>query len=190
MRQVHKPSGICLLIGKPVSRQARQKRCLSCSELFDPDPRTKGKQRYCSEPSCQNKRQRQNESAWRKRNPDCLSDQYKESRLWYKSHPGYSRQRRANNPVLAQGNRQQTKIRMQKARAQSAFDKSKVILKQLVGTKADKCYLTPRTNWLLVRLTKASLLLRSGSIWDNRRQWKQAAKNLPKGRLYDLSSLF
>ena len=170
---------------KPAVR--RRKRCLCCGELFEPDPRTKGKQRYCSASACQNKRQRQNESAWRERNPDCLAEQYKRSRLWYQSHPGYSRQRRANNPGLARENRRQTKERSQKARARRVFDKSKAILTQLVGAKPDKCYLTHRARWLLVGLTKASLLLKPGSLWDNRGQWKQMANRLPKGRLYKLS---
>ncbi len=47
----------------------RRKRCKNCKELFEPDVRTKGKQKYCSKKECQNKRQRENEKDWRKRNP-------------------------------------------------------------------------------------------------------------------------
>ncbi len=171
-------------------RQARRKHCKYCGELFEPDPRTKGKQRYCSKDTCQSKRQRLNETAWRLRNPDCLQEQYERTRLWYKARPDYSRQRRAANPKLAKENREQTRERMQKVRAKKVFDKSKSILTQLIGDKADKCYLTHRSKWLLVRLTKASLLSKPGSLWDNRKRFKQVANCLPKDRLYDMSGMF
>lgn len=185
MRQVNQSLHICL-----PKRQARRKRCFCCGELFDPDPRSKGKQRYCSKAECQTTRQRQNELDWRVRNPDCLAEQYKQTCLWYKAHPDYSRQRRNNNLELLQGNRSQTKLRMRKMRAKMMFDKSKVILAQLVGGKTDKCYLTHRSKWLMVRLTKASLLSKPGSLWDNRKSFKQVDNCLPKGRLYEVSGLF
>jgi len=185
MRQANQSSHTCL----PV-RQIRRKRCLCCKELFEPDPRTKGKQRYCSKSACQAKRQRQNESDWRIKNPECLAEQYKQTRLWYKAHPDYSRQRRTENPEVRQQNCDQTKLRMRKIRGKELFDKSKVILTQLVGGKSDKCYLAHRSKWLLVRLTKASLLSKRGSLWDNRKQFKQVNNCLPRGRLYDIAGVF
>ena len=174
---------------KPMLRK-RQKRCLCCGGLFAPDPRTKGKQLYCSKSVCQSKRQRLNEKAWRLKNPECLEEQYERSRLWHEARPNYSQQRRKNNPELLQENRNQTKTRMRKIRAKGLFDKSKSILTQLAGSKEDKYYLTQGYKWLLVRLTKASLLLRSGFICDNRNRLKQVANHLPPGRLYELSSVF
>ena len=168
----------------------RRKRCLCCAGLFDPDPRTKGKQRYCSKPACQSKRQRLNEKTWRMNNPECLQEQYELSRLWHKARPGYSSRRRKANPELLQENRVQTKARMQKLRTKELFDKSKSILTQLAGSKEDKYYLTQGHKWLLVRLTKASLLLRSGFICDNRNRLKQVTNHLPQGKLYELSSVF
>ena len=172
------------------SSRVRRKRCLCCKELFEPDPRTKGKQRYCSRNACQTKRQRQNESDWRIKNPDCLAEQYKQTRLWNKARPDYSRQRRKKSPQIEQQNRDQTKLRMRKKRGKDMFDKSKVILTQLVGGKSDKCYLAHRSKWLLVRLTKASLLSKRGSLWDNRKQFKQVNNCLPRGRLYDIAGVF
>ena len=46
-------------------RRRRRRHCLCCRELFDPDPRTKGKQKYCSKESCQKYRQRHSEQRWR-----------------------------------------------------------------------------------------------------------------------------
>ena len=192
MRQANQSSHTSqkAVVWLPIAKAIRRRRCLSCEDLFDPDPRTKGKQRYCSKEACQTKRQRQNESAWRLNNPDCLQEQYERSRLWYKARPDYSRQRRAANPQVLQKNRVQTKIRMRKIRARGLFDKSKSILTQLAGGKEDKYYLTQGYKWLLVRLTKASLLSKAGLLCDNHRRFKRVAKYLPQGRLYELSSVF
>ena len=173
--------------GKP--KRQRQKRCKCCRELFQPDARTKGKQRYCSGPECQSKRQRQNEKEWRSRNPECVEYQYQQTRQWNKAHPDYSRQRRSKDPRLLNHNCNQTRHRRQKIRNKLMFDKSKVILTQVVGGKSDKCYLTRGSKWLMVRLTKASPLSKRGSLGDNRSMYKRVANRLPKGRLYDLSCI-
>ncbi|MCK5215844.1 MAG: hypothetical protein KAR05_10895 [Candidatus Omnitrophica bacterium] len=173
--------------GKP--KRKRQKRCKCCRKLFQLDARTKGKQKYCSKPECQRKRQRQNERDWRKRNPDCVEYQYQQTRQWNKAHPDYSRQKRAQNPQLLKHNSDQTRHRMQEIREKRVFDKSKVILTQVVGSKPDKCYLTRGSKWLHVRLTKASPLSKRGSVGDNRNMCKRVANRLPKGRLYDLSCI-
>ena len=168
-------------------KRHRQKRCKCCRELFQPDPRTKGQQKYCSTPKCQAVRQRQNEKNWRTRNPDCLDYQREQSRQWHRNHPDYIRERRTADPELLANNRDQTRVRMQKVRHKRAFDKSKVILTQLVGSKTDKCYLTRGGKGLYVCLTKASPLSRRGSLGDNRRKFKRIINRLPRGRLYDLS---
>ena len=177
MRQAIKPS------------KTRQKRCRWCGELFEPDPRTKGRQRYCSKPACQTKRQRTNESTWRIKNPDCLDYQREQSRIWYKAHPNYNRKRRLKNPDLLKINRDDTKLRMRKIRSQKLFDKSKVILTELVDRQADKCYLTHDSRWLMMRLTKASPLSKLPFIGDNRSRLKRAPNCLPRGHLYDLSGV-
>ena len=177
MRQAIKPS------------HTRQRRCRWCGGLFTPDPRTKGRQRYCSRPACQTKRQRLNESFWRIKNPDCLDYQRGQSLLWHKVHPNYSRKRRMEYPRLMVKNRDDTRIRMRKIRSQRLFDKSKVILTELVEKQADKCYLTHGYRWLMVRLTKASPLSRLAFIGDNRIRLKRAANRLPRGHLYDLSGV-
>ncbi len=170
-------------------KRQRQKRCRYCQELFQADARTKGKQQYCSEPECQAVRQRQNEKDWRKRNPDCVEYQYKQTRQWNKAHPEYSRQRRSGNFELLKHNRNQSRCRMQKIRAKNMFDKSKLILTQVVGSKSNKCYLTHGGKGLYVCLTKASPLSKRGSLRDNRNTCKRVANRLPRGRLYDLSCL-
>ena len=173
---------------KPLRK--RRRRCKSCHELFDTEPRTRGNQKYCSKAECQTKRQRLNEEEWRMRNPDCLAYQQEQSRKWHKDHPDYSRQRRANDPELLKHNRDQSRERMQKIRGKRMFDKSKVILTELTGTKVDNCYLTHGGKGLYVRLTKASPLSKSGSLKDNRQRFKRVVNRMPKGRLYHLSTMF
>ncbi len=167
----------------------RQRRCRWCGGLFNPDPRTKGRQRYCSKPDCQIKRQRLNESSWRINNPDCLDYQRGQSRSWHKNHPDYSRKRRLKHPRIMVKNRDDTRTRMRKIRSQRMFDKSKVILTQLTDKQSDKCYLTHGYRWLMVRLTKASPLSRLPFIGDNRSRLKRAVNRLPRGSLYDLSGI-
>lgn len=169
--------------------RTRQRRCRWCGELFNPDPRTKGRQRYCSKPACQTKRQRLNESAWRINNPDCLDYQRGQTRLWHKANPDYSSKRRLKYPRIMVKNRDDTRIRMRKIRSQRMFDKSKVMLTQLTDRQADKCYLTHGYRWLMVRLTKASPLSRLPFIGDNRSRLKRAVNRLPRGSLYDLSGI-
>ena len=177
MRQDYKPS------------RTRRRRCRHCGELFTPDPRTKGKQRYCSKPECQTKRQRLNELGWRIKNPDCLDYQRGQSRLWHKNHPDYSRNRRLKTPRLLKINRDDTRLRMRKIRFQRMFDKSKLILTQLIERQADKCYLTQGARWLMMRLTKASPLSKLPFMGDNRFRLKRAVNHLPRGHLYDLSGI-
>ncbi len=170
--------------------RSRRKRCVSCRKLFEPDPRTKGHQKYCSNSECQTVRQRINEKDWRFRNPDSVVYQQQQSREWHKNRPGYSRKRRENDPLLARKNRSDTRARMQKNRSQKLFDKSKSILTQVAGREPDKCYLARGSRWLMVRLTKASPLSKPQFVRDNRDQVKRVANRLPEGRLYDLSGVF
>ena len=164
-----------------MSRQTRRKRCMSCNVLFEPDLRTKGRQKYCSKPECQTIRQRKNEKDWRQRNPDCVEYQRLQTRQWFKAHPEYNRYRRKQNPQLAESNRNNSRMRMEKIRKKRMFDKSKVILSQLSGNKEVRCYLTKDNQWLYLRLTKASPLSKLGFRRDN-------SNNLAKPKwLYKIS---
>ena len=170
--------------------RSRRKRCACCDALFDPDPRTKGKQRYCSVSTCQEKRQRLNEKSWRARHPDCLGYQQQRSREWHHEHPQYSQERRSKDPDLARRNCEFTRERMRRHRENILFDKSKSILTQLVGNTATSCYLSRSAGWLFLCLPKARSLFRRGCLGHNRGQLRRIENHqarLPAGRLYDLS---
>ena len=168
-----------------LNKRTRRKHCLACAVLFEPDPRTKGNQKYCSKPNCQTIRQRKNEKNWRKRNPECLEQQRQQTRKWFKTHPKYSFQRRQKNPRVAKSNHMNTRVRMKKIRQIRLFDKSKVILTQLSGNKEVRCYLTRGNQWLYMRLTKASPLSRLPVIRHNK---NRIINNLSKTKwLYEIS---
>jgi len=173
---------------KPQSR-SRRKRCANCRDLFDPDPRAKGRQKYCFKSLCQDHRQRLNEKNWREKNPDCLAYQQGQSRAWHKARPDYSRKRRASDSALTMGNRIQTRFRMRNQRFRRAFDKSKPILTQIIGKIRDKCCLISG-QWLYLRLTKASPLSKPWRVRHTGQRLKRIFNRLPRGRLYDLSGLF
>lgn len=167
--------------------RSRRKRCLSCQELFDPDPRTKGHQWHCSKTQCQAMRQRQNEKNWREDNPESRKEQ---NRKWRQKHSDYSRQRRLAQPLVEEKNRKDTRVRMENLRYMAMFDKSKSIMTQVTGGNVDKCYLTHGKKWLMVRLTRASPLSKPVFIRHNRCIFRRVSKELPKGKVYDLGGIF
>ena len=164
----------------------KRKRCLSCRKLFDPNPRTKNHQHYCSKDECQIVRQRQNEKNWCQNNPDVVK-QYKSK--WQRKHPDYSRLKRTSNPALAQKNRQDTKARMQKMRKSAMFDKNKSILTQVIGRNTDNLCLM-RGRWIFLCLTGTSAWTRALVMRHTSGiRLKRIANRLPRSRLYDLSGL-
>jgi len=171
-------------------RRRRSKHCRCCRELFDPDPRTQGKQQYCSKESCQSHRQRQNEYRWLADNPDGLAYQQELSKKWYKTHPEYSRERRKKDPKLARRNVELTRERMRRIRRDILFDKNKSILTQLLGNNTDKCYLSKGCRWLIARLTKTSPFTKVDILTYNPEVIFWKANRLPKGRLHDISAVF
>ena len=168
----------------------RRKRCLSCRELFDPDPRTQSKQKYCSKESCQSHRQHLNEYRWLTNNPDGLEYQKELTKRWYKAHPEYSRERRENDPKLARRNVELTRERMRRRRRHVLFDKNKSIFTQLLGNNTDKCYLSKGCGWLIARLTKTSPFTKVDILTYNPEIICWKTNRLPKGRLHDISAVF
>ena len=47
----------------------KKRPCAICRKWFEPDPRVGDRQRVCSDPECQRKRQAQNQAAWLARQP-------------------------------------------------------------------------------------------------------------------------
>jgi hypothetical protein len=75
---------------------------------------------------------------------------------------------------------------MQQRRAQAVFDKSKVILTQIVDTNSDKHCLM-QGNWLFLRLKRASPWTKAGFMRHTGARMNRVMNHLPQGKFYDLS---
>ena len=167
-------------------KRSRHKHCKNCHEHFTAERRASGRQKYCSKVTCQAVRQRKNEQNWCQKNPKVVA--YDKS-AWLRKHPDYSRKRRAADPAMTEKNRQDTKIRMQKLRAKTMFDKNKSSLMQMVDRNADK-YCLMRGKWLFLRLTRVSPWTKAVMMRHTcGKALKRITNRLPKSKLYDLTGL-
>jgi hypothetical protein len=73
----------------------RRRKCLCCNELFTPDYRNRGRQRYCSKGPCQRARKKASQAAWlaKATNGDYFrgAANTERNRQWRDRHPGYWR---------------------------------------------------------------------------------------------------
>jgi len=81
-----------------------QRKCLNCSDIFDPDCRNAGRQHYCSKPECRRASKTAAQAAWlaKPQNNDYFSGPTQVTRVqvWRALNPGYSRARRKTPPAL------------------------------------------------------------------------------------------
>ena len=79
-----------------MSRKRRSK-CLCCNELFTPDYRNRGKQKYCAGPACQKASKRASQQKWLSKNPDYFkgSANVQRVREWRARNPGKYKNRSA-----------------------------------------------------------------------------------------------
>jgi hypothetical protein len=102
-----------------------QRRCCHCGHLFDPHPRAKQKQRYCSNKECQRARK----SKWQKHklatDPDYKANQRACQADWHRRHPGYYREFRKEHPPYCRRNTFLQSLRNAKARVIAKMDEFK-----------------------------------------------------------------
>jgi len=83
-------------------------KCLNCHQFFQPHPRSKGRQRFCSHQDCQRASKRHSQQQWlsKPENRDYFSgpENVRRVQLWRLQNPGYSRkqQKRADKPSSLQ----------------------------------------------------------------------------------------
>jgi hypothetical protein len=79
-----------------MSRAAKRHKCRCCKRLFLPDPRTKGRQRFCSVEACQRTSKALSQRRWLSKhgNGDYFRGPGEVERVqqWRRQHPGYWRQ--------------------------------------------------------------------------------------------------
>jgi hypothetical protein len=76
-----------------------RRKCRCCNELFDPDPRTEDRQRYCSKPGCRQASKSASQQRWLSQNGNGDYFRGEEAvrrvQAWRKSHPGYWKRKKA-----------------------------------------------------------------------------------------------
>lgn len=78
-----------------MSRSAKRRKCPCCKQLFLPDPRTQGRQRFCSREACQRASKAASQCRWfsKEGNGDYFRGprEVERVRKWRSKHPGYWR---------------------------------------------------------------------------------------------------
>jgi hypothetical protein len=76
-------------------RPLSKRKCLHCKTFFDPNPRSAGRQRYCTLPECRKASKTASQLKWRRQpaNRDYFKGppHVQRVRQWRQAHPGYWR---------------------------------------------------------------------------------------------------
>lgn len=90
-----------------------EQECVSCGDVFSPNPRVK-KQQYCKKAVCQRARRREWQSRKMATDRDYRDNQRDAQRRWRKEHPDYWRRYRQRNKEYTRRNRELQKVRNQR----------------------------------------------------------------------------
>ncbi len=63
--------------------------CRNCSCLFTPNPKTAGKQKYCSAPECKRASKKASQQKWYAKNKGYFKGRYPYLKIWLEKNPGY-----------------------------------------------------------------------------------------------------
>ena len=78
-----------------MTRRVRKCKCKHCREFFHPDPRSAGRQKFCSKPGCKKKSKADSQRRWlaKAENRDYFKgpDHVTRVQQWRKRNPGYWR---------------------------------------------------------------------------------------------------
>ena len=70
------------------------RKCLHCHIFFKPDPRSKGRQNFCSLPECRQASKKASQKKWLQKPPNrhyfCGPENVLRVQLWRNKNPGYS----------------------------------------------------------------------------------------------------
>jgi len=92
-----------LFLELPMPRR-RQRKCRHCGQLYQPDPRSDRRQRYCSQPACRQASKADSQARWlaSPKGQGYFRGQVNVQRVkaWRKAHPGYWRRRRKTSGAL------------------------------------------------------------------------------------------
>ena len=84
--------------------RTRRRKCCHCGQLYDPDPRNRYHQRYCSQPACRRASKIASQRRWRAspKGKNYFRGPANRQRVkaWRKAHPGYWRKRPQKSRAL------------------------------------------------------------------------------------------
>lgn len=60
------------------NKKTQKKKCQYCGQYFKPDLRVGERQKACYRDECQQKRKRESQEEWKKKNPECLKNHYQD----------------------------------------------------------------------------------------------------------------
>ena len=84
--------------------RTRRRKCRCCGQLYDPDPRNRYHQKYCSQPACRQASKAASQRRWRAspKGRDYFRGSANRQRVkaWQRAHPGYWRNRRKKSGAL------------------------------------------------------------------------------------------
>lgn len=83
----------------------RKKRCQCCHELYEPEPRSRRRQKTCKKPACRAWRKRRAVQSWKQNNPLYPQTEPVTYTQWCKRNPCYWRQWRKRHPGYVARNR-------------------------------------------------------------------------------------
>ena len=106
------------MMQRKIIRQKEQIKCRHCCDLFTPEPRSAGRQEYCSKnDECKKASKAASQTRWRAKNPDHFkgSVNVKRVQLWRKENPGYSQRQKKRDTL-------QDSLKTQPAKNTDNFD--------------------------------------------------------------------
>jgi len=167
------------------SRSHARPRCLVCKKCFSPDPRVGHRQKYCSNKTCQSKRQCLHDAAWLAK-PENIRFRALYQRRWRENNPEHLKLWRKTHPESVRQNRRFMRGYMQRKRRQPLFEKTRQIHLQVTKDKGDM-YVNRRNTWIFLRLRRQGRWSRALADGYACRRIRSDPVRLPQGRLYKLS---
>ena len=87
-------------------RAVKRNKCRNCSELFVPDARNRGRQKYCFKPECRKASKAASQRQWlnKPENQDYFRcpDNVRRVQQWRKDNPGYRQRLKRNRTLVLQ----------------------------------------------------------------------------------------
>ena len=98
-----------------MKKKVRRRRCKNCHDLYKPDHRNIGRQKFCDKPECKIASKKHSQQKWlmQPKNRDHFSGPENVIRVqqWREQNPGYWKLYRKRNPEYCERNRKLQRVR-------------------------------------------------------------------------------